>query len=383
MPKRGRRHDRPRFLVAITVAVALAGAVHSGAAAQERPQFETTVEVVQLQVALEDDDGDHVVGLGPDDFTLRVEGEPRNLVAVYEVDLGDEEAPREETLPPAGWRQFLLFFDFTFATRQGVGRAREAALQFIQEATHPLDLVGVATYSRVNGLRLVVPFTADHAQARDAVRSFRLERGNHIVDPLGFAVEPLTDLSSPEDESAAASGAGALVDDLLQDAIMQIEQADFRRYRDEVVRYADELGVLGRMLQATRGRKHVVLFSSGFDDKVLTGQSLDELAADHERMQQNIGEGLAGSSAETRFGSAELRSSLDAALEQLRMSDSVFHVVDSSGLGQSANRQGLNYLADGTDGTIAWNRNDLSSALTELAEQTSRFYVLAYRKAED
>ncbi len=367
--------------------------------AQERPQFRTTVEVVQLQVALEDARGDHMPNLAREDFVLRVDGRVRDLTAIYEVDLRQIQPDEDEDrfIPAGGWRQFLLFFDFSFTTKQGVLRAQEAAADFVQKRLHPQDLVGVATYSSVGGLKLVSPFTADRGQVLDAIRGFGLNRGQFLVDPAGFAVQPLADLydlavASPANNpaSAQAGDLNALVEQTLLTGYLDAERADFRRYREEAISYVDQLIDLGDLLTATRGRKHVLLFSAGFSDDVLSGQSLDELSNDAALLQAGQSFNI---NTESRFGSADLRQSLEQAMKSLQSSDTVFHAFDVGGLGNDAvddtfrttqsGRQALSYIADGTNGTVTWNTNELGPYLADLAEATSRYYVLAYRKETD
>ncbi len=366
--------------------------------AQERPQFRATVEVVQLQVALEDARGDHMPNLTREDFVLRVNGRVRDLTAIYEVDLRQIQPDEEEDrfIPAGGWRQFLLFFDFSFTTKQGVRRGQEAALEFVQKFVHPQDLIGVATYSTVGGLQLVSPFTADRGQVMDAIRGFGLNRSQFIVDSAGFAVQPLADLYDLQVAAPAAPAAStrATLDTLLEQVLLtgylDADRADFRRYREEAINYVDQLIDLGTLLTATRGRKHVLLFSAGFSDEVLSGQTLDELSNDAALLQSGESFNI---NTESRFGSADLRQSLEQAMKSLQSSDTVFHALDVGGLGNGAiddtfqttrsNRQGLSYIADGTNGTIAWNTNDLTPFLADLAETTSRYYVLAYRKDAD
>lgn len=370
--------------------------------AQDRPQFRTTVDVVQLQVVIADARGDHMPNLTGEDFVLRVNGRVRDLIAVYEVDLRqiqpDEDSDR--FIPAGGWRQFLLFFDFSFTTKRGVLRAQEAAAHFVQNDLHPKDLVGVATYSTVGGLQLVSPFTADRGQVLDAIRGFGLSRAQFIVDPAGFVVRPLAaaleveaagDFSFAEtDARTSRSDLQALVQQTLEAGYFDTKRADFRRYREEAINYVDQLGSLGKLLTATRGRKHVLLFSAGFDDEVLTGQTLEELANDSAMLQAGQAYNI---NTESRFGSADLRRSLEQAMKNLQASDTVFHAFDVGGLGHDAvddtfrttkgGKQALSFIADGTNGTIAWNTNDLKPFLATLAEETSRYYVLAYSKAAD
>lgn len=368
---------------------------------QERvPQavFGARVEVVQIQLQVEDDDGNFVSGLTPADFDLRVNGRPREVALVYEVDLrGAREVGMQPdpTLPPAGWRQFLLFFDLSFTTPRGLLEAREAAATFVRTNVHPNDLVGVATFNLVSGLQVLCPFTADRAQALDAVATMGLSRAMSITDPAGFAFRPaweeidtLVEFSTPAtDDPEGPIMEGVEVADVLRTTLIDASRSDFRRYREEVSQYINQLGLMGETLKAMRGRKHVVMFSSGFDDHVLTGQSLEEFAEDTERMQQGR---IWEVDSEKRFGSSDLRASLQEALESLRQSDAVIHAVDTSMLvaggevrggtveSGTAGRNALNYLSSGTSGTVSWNYNNLSIALDNIEESTRAFYVLAY-----
>jgi VWFA-related protein len=385
-----------RLPTATAVAAALLLATPLSSVAQQRPQFRATVEVVQLQVSVADARGDHAANLSREDFVLRVDGRVRDLTAIYEVDLREVQPEEEEDrfIPAGGWRQFLLFFDFSFTTKQGTRRAQRAAEQFVREFVHPKDLIAVATYSTVGGLTLVSPFTGDRGQVLDAIGGFGLNRSQFIVDPVGFAVSPLGDAltmqvgRTPEsDPNSQRAQLENLIEQTLLTGYLDVERADFRRYREEATNYVDQLTELGTLLTATRGRKHVLLFSAGFDDSVLSGESLDELSNDAALLQSGQSYNI---NTESRFGSADLRQSLDDAMQNLQASDTVFHAFDVGGLGNDAvddtfrtttsGKQALSYIADGTNGTIAWNSNDLTPFLADLAEATSRYYVLAYRK---
>lgn len=392
---------RLRGAVAALLAVVSTMTMVASAAGQQRPVFRTTVEVVQMQVSVADARGYHISGLTRDDFLLRVNGEAREITAAYEIDLRPTPNPDLEvadSVPVAGWRQFLLFFDFSFSTKRGIMRARDAAMEFVKEHTHPRDLISVATYSTAGGLELVSPFTADRAQVLNAISGFGLNRAGYIVDQAGFAVQSLADALEAERGTTRTEGQTAntqrqqlevLLDENLFSNTMIGFQTDFRRYREEVVNYADQLVQLGELLTATHGRKHVLLFSSGFDDKVLAGQSLEELAEDTQLLENGQAWAI---NYEQRFGSADLRDSLQEAVDNLRAADAVFHVFDTSGLGgkvddtfstTASGKQGLSYLADGTNGSITWNSNDLLPALVDLSERTARYYVIAYRKHRD
>jgi VWFA-related protein len=389
---------RGRAPAIVVVGLAVLLAAPAASVAQQAAQFRTTVEVVQLQVAVADARGDHPPNLDREDFLLRVNGRVRDITALYEVDLRQLQPDAEDDrfIPAGGWRQFLMFFDFSFTTRQGVLRAQEAAQEFVQRHTHPKDLIGVATYSTVGGLTLVSPFTSDRGQVLDAIGAFGLNRAGTIVDPAGFVLNPLQEnygmalagnASSGVDPGSQRGQLNTLIEQTLLTNYLDAERGDFRRYREEAINYVDQLRELGTLLTATRGRKHVLLFSAGFSDQVLTGQTLDELGADADLLQAGQSYNI---NSESRFGSMDLRESLEEAMLNLQESDTVFHAFDVGGLGNEATddtfrttqsgKQALTFIADGTNGTVAWNSNDLTPFLADLAETTSRYYVLAYRK---
>ena len=399
-----------RFLtMLLAVAIAASPVMATGQQVQ-RPRFETTVEIVQMQVAVSDSLGYPLSGLTRDDFRLEIEGESRDLIAVYEVDLRRDDPDQDgddSFVPPAGWRQWLLFFDFSFTSPWGILRAREAAVDFVENMAHSRDLIGVASYSTVTGIQLLSPFTADRGQVMDVLGTMGLQNAPRRVDPAGFTVTAAydqlvaeeVDLYGQLDPEAFSSGgdgtSGRFVSDELlveelAEKVLDMGKSDYRRYRGEVTRYVGQLGDLGDLLTATRGRKHVVLFSQGFDDKVLSGQTLDELAEDND----NVLNGRAWAvNSETRFGSTDLKAELIAALGQMQGADAVIHALDTSGLpgdpsqetflGRGTGLEALNYLSKETDGQLFWNRNDLSPALESLEDSTSQFYVLAYRKEAD
>jgi len=409
------RRPQTGWLLRVLLVAAVGGLMASAGAPpaalgqpQERvPQavFGARVELVQIQVQVEDSDGDFVSGLVPSDFRLTVDGKPRNVAVAYEVDLrGSRNVNLEPdpTMPPAAWRQFLLFFDLSFTTPRGILEARDAAYEFVSSQVHPNDLISVATFNLVSGLQMLCPFTLDRAQALDAVNMMGLERAMSITDPAGFAFVPLfeeinTLRRDPALEAGGpdvGAGPGAAVDpyEVFRATFADASRADFRRYREEANEFIDQIGRLGETLRAVRGRKHVIFFSAGFSDEVLTGQSLEEFAADSEAIQQNR---IWEVDSEKRFGSTDLRESMQVALNSLRSADAVIHTVDTTGLPVGAEvrggtyqdavggRDALNYLASGTSGTVSWNRNDFSIAMTEIEESTSAFYVIAYPLEED
>ena len=88
-------------LVAL-LACTLLLAVTSADAAQQRPQFDIEVELVQLQVGIADSSGGFVRGLTADDFVVLVDGDPRPAQVVYEIDLRTEDRRGVAAMAMAG-----------------------------------------------------------------------------------------------------------------------------------------------------------------------------------------------------------------------------------------------------------------------------------------
>lgn len=380
-------------LAFLLMAPSLAGA--------QRPQFTARVELVQFQVRVTDASGVPVSGLEASDFQLKVNGSERPIATVYEVNVAADAAagaPAADT-PPAGWRQWILFFDAAFNDPRGVRAAQEAAREFVQSQVQPRDLVGVATFNTVVGARMILPPTRDREQVLAAVGGLGLNTATRNVDPAGFLARTMLEGFDPNE---TAGEAGIDVSEVIEEQIRQVSRLEFDQYAGVVSQYATQLGGIGDMLRTIRGRKHVVYFSKGFSDEVLTGQSLDALAQTTEDIQQNAGLAIAQSSAEQRFGSTDVRAELDVALANFQSADAVIHVVDPSGVGggrdqtsisemsartgdfnaRGGSRSALTALAGATGGEMYWDTNDLSSALAEIEETNRSYYVIAFPRED-
>ncbi len=370
-----------------------------------RPQFRSNVELIQFQVNVADDEGLFVPGLVTQDFEVRVDGEPRELVLAYEVN----RAPRGtrdggplpySSLPAAAWRQWVMLFDAAFNSPRGVLEARKAALAFLDESVLPEDLVSVVTYNVVEGVRTIVPLTRDRVQIRTAIDGLGLTQATRNIDRAGF----IADLMEGAAGAGDASGGKTEADVAIEEIIGMVKRSEFAQYTNFVARYASQLQQLGELMQVIRGRKHVLFFTEGFEDRVLVGKSLDELAADSNRIQTNPGEGLASIGSEERFGSADVRDAIDDAVGDLREADALLHMIDVSGLAGGrdrgsdpgnfrpsllgartrSGRNSLTIWADGTGGSVVWNTNKIVSGLSDIERAARNYYVLAVpRRPED
>lgn len=133
------------------------------------PTFRTTVDLVPVDVNIVDKTGRPVMGLGPSDFQLMVDGKPRRIVSAEYIAASREGAPPPEKVThystnasAAGGRLIMIAVD-----QGNIGRGRgklalEAASQFLARLT-PADRVGLVA---LPGAGPQIDFTSNHALIR-------------------------------------------------------------------------------------------------------------------------------------------------------------------------------------------------------------------------
>ena len=234
----GDRRGRLTMALALSTAAALA--------AQEQPPLVERVDVsrVLIDVRVIGDAGKPVAGLEPDDFEVRIGGEPVDVESALwlgadEPEVADEpdRAPLPSTdltavLAPRDRRQLVVFF---------VQKSLEAdralgLLRLLRDSDRLLAGVGpddrVAVVSFEHHFKIWLDFTADLERAREV---------------LSWDV-------MHEDPPALESQAGLSI-------VAGIDQAEGRTiWQDE-----DALRRLGEVLEPLPGSKSVVLIGYGFD----------------------------------------------------------------------------------------------------------------------
>lgn len=381
----------------------------SAAAAQIAEQtFEETSQVVAVEVPVNvvDRDGKPVRGLTADDFEVYDVGSRQKITGFEVVDLKVQQtavgaAPLDdEVVQPPARRYFLFLFDLSFSTPTAILKARMAAREFLLTALHPTDLAAVATYSVEHGPQLVVTFTPDRAQLARAIDTLGMKRGykdGFKQDPLKFMLEaPI----SAQLDIATNAGRGpdfkAQEDQAAREYIQSISnvaERDERTFeRSRITTFAKSLGGMAKTLNSVPGRKHVVLFSEGFDSKLLMGRSdlqSDEALADdfnafRGRLWMNDND--------QRYGNTGLQGDINRMLEEFKRSDCVIQAVDIGGLRTTAEaaggqvrvsgQEGLFYMANETGGELFKDTNNLGRQLERVLERTSVTYLLTFERSD-
>ncbi len=364
----------------------------------------TEVTVVEIPVSVVDKNGDPVRNLTREDFTVFDNGKKQKVLSFevvdFEVDIpADHEVRRaNEALPAAARRRFFFLFDLSFSQPISIVRAREAARRFVLENLHPTDLVAVATFSLETGPRLLVTFTPDRAQLARAIDTLgaRGPRDRYEGDPLRFLYQ-VPDSIKPESSRASESesrqgiarraGRDALTEQQRVLArLFDREQDSFAKSR--ISDWSKSMAGLAKSLNSVQGRKQVVLFSEGFNSRILLGRAPDSENALAKDDQLRVAQGqsyLVDSQA--TFGSTELQGDVNDMLREFRRSDSIIQAVDIGGLRAGADLQGrdnrgqegLFYVANETGGELFKDANDLGSQLGRVMHRTAVTYLLSFQ----
>jgi len=162
-------------IVCMTVAAAgAAWAADPAQTPQEPPRFRASVEVTSLDVSVVDDLGKPIKALRPEDFSVRIDGNPRNVISAEWVSLTAVADAPPPPPPPDGYstneqttggRLIVLVVDepnIRFGGAMGITRAANAFVDRLM----PSDRIAVAGIGQGAP---ATPFTADHQRVKQAI----------------------------------------------------------------------------------------------------------------------------------------------------------------------------------------------------------------------
>lgn len=278
---------RTALAVLIVVPALLLGQVPEAAAPQP-PVFGVAVDVVAVDASVVDADGRPVLGLGPEDFRVEVDGRPRRLVSVEYVGR-DIEPPAPPSARPAHFssnedvpkgRLVLLLVDRGNIGRGAARQVLRAAERFL-DTLAPADRVGLAF---IPGPGPGLEFTPHVDDVRRSLKGVVgvADRGGARV-PLSVAIahvrendrirwEQFVSLQCggvlPETRVASAEG-----EEVVPFAAARLEQCQseleadaaqvYLAYRERSLATQSALDTTFRSLERIEGPKTVVLISEG------------------------------------------------------------------------------------------------------------------------
>lgn len=394
------------MLAALTVA--------SSAALAQAPdpddlrQFEGREFVFEVQVPVNvvARDGEAVRGLAQDDFQILDEGELQQITGFRVIDL-DQIVPDDrrviETdygIPPAARRHFLFLFDLSYSAPTSIAKAQQAAHAFVLEQMHPTDLAAVGIHSVESGPQLLITFTPDRAQLARAITTLGNPRLLRLAteDPLGFLIDtpgPSPELTSALDVGGVNAGITEMersMSSYLQVIGREMAKSERNFARGQISRWAETLRQMARILSSVEGRKHLVLFSEGFDGRLLFGRQPDHFDEEMRQETALVERGqIAQVDSDQRFGNTQLQTQVHQMLREFKRANTVIHTVDISGLRADSReedrvrvvgRDALFYLANDTGGRLHEDANDFGAELQEVLESSTVTYLLSFQPTD-
>ena len=402
------RHP-PTLRLLLLLLLALPPLLASAAPPAQTPTFEGTSQVVAVEVPVNvvGRDGEPVRGLSADDFEI-YDGNERQKISSFEV----IDLKTLDTLPPAAGddaaalapaaslrsgarRHFLLLFDLSFSSPTSILKARLAARDFVLQSLHPTDLAAVATYSIENGPKLVVTFTPDRAQLARAIDTlgYRGTFDARRIDPLRFMIDPPGQGQTTQGfNQGETTDLRAQKDQILADYLKTISFAAERSERafeiGRISGYSRSLAEMAHTLNTVKGRKNVLLFSEGFDSRLLIGRQTTDQESEDDTLRLLQGQSYYVDN-DQRFGNTSLQGDVNKMLDEFRRADCVIQAVDIGGLRAGADerarpsgQESLFYLANETGGELFKDANNLRQPLERVLERTSVTYMLTFERSD-
>jgi VWFA-related protein len=378
------KRSRTTVLAAATLALLIS--LPLGA---QRQTESVQVTVIEVPVTVVDREGNSVRGLTQSDFELFEDGRKVPIEYFEVVDMTKVSAETSETqpLPPAATRNFLLLFDLANSSPGMIGRAAEAAKEFVGNQIGPRDLAAVSVFTAEQGARMITGFTNSRKLLNQAIDTLGNPNYFKVADPLM--------ISAIVSGSEASSGQGGEARRGI-DAAMEEQAAEHQRAaqtsRDSEMKnrlriQLSNFGSVARSLERLQGQKQVILLSEGFDARLVQGR--EEIG--REQTQKDTDAVLSGEvwnvDNEQRFGSASSSRDVNEMAALFRRSDVVLHAIDIRGLrsdvdardgARRSSNESLFLLTTPTGGSVFKNANDLSTTFTRMLKQQENVYVLGF-----
>jgi VWFA-related protein len=388
-------------VLAVALAVFVAPGSHSFAqapqTAQVAPQqpaqapFRASTVTVEVDVIVRDREGRFVTGLTPADFDVTEDGSPQRVHSLYLVEgrsvtrtVGPDAAASGAGTavvapgPAATQRVFVLFFDQEHLDSGGFKRLQDAAVSFLTAEFQPGDVGGVLVGGTMIGNRL----TTERDTLVQAVRSARFAQSQafrkadlqdwpRITEIEATRIAIVNDRSVLDQvvrRAGAEAGGGEGGRGAVPDYEAQVRSKAAQivgELRPPAARTIKTLLGLLNGLGRVPGRKTVVFMTDGFWVEESWGELRTVV-------------GLAAR-ANVRFYSIDAqglkRGSGTTDLNQMNPLETAGEIPTGA---YNTIEDGPNSIAYDTGGYYIRKTNDFRGAFSEIAADTSTYYVLGY-----
>ena len=352
-----------------------------------------TVEVVEVPVYVTSADGTPLRQLRRENFQLIVNGKRQPIDYFDAVDFGA--SPVGGLRDRRERRLYLLLFDGSYTAPGHIARAQRAAELAVEKSNPATDFFAVATYTSGRGVQLASPFVNDRAAVRRAIATLSV---GDLNDPLGIGLSQAEHTAWTRSSAGVADGqadpfgqqsgagetpgqelaSGSAIGERGRAALATAEMAAALRggaanqaTLKEPAQRLIELQVngfadLAMRLAALEGQKHVVLFSEGFNSRLVHNEGRF--------------------SPDDAGPSDRLLAVLQSMSRTFHAAGVFLHTVDVAGLRHTTDpfaNDSLQFLAHQTGGEFVHNRNDLAAAITDLTHRQQVVYLLGFQRRDD
>jgi VWFA-related protein len=353
----------------------------------QQPPLRASTLVVEVDTIVVDGKRQFVPGLTAEDFEVLEDGKPQQIQHVYAVTENTAAAPPESTaaaareavaggaaVPPSPARQrvFVLLFDSEHLQEGAFKRLRDAAIDFLNKEFKPGDVGGVVIGAAMSGNQL----TSDREALLTAVRNAKpnatkTARRGELLEWPRFNSEAIRIALSNDREVLAQAVRRACQDDPSfcknidpEPVVMEKARSIVGEMRPPAMRTVRTLQALASGLARLPGRKTIVLMTEGF--------FVEESWAD---LREIVG---AAARSNVRIYSLDGRG-----LDTRQVNDPrQMSLTDPGGSipleAYNSIEDGPNMLAVDTGGYPIRHTNKFAEALTEIAHDTSNYYVIGY-----
>ena len=341
---------------------------------QQRPTFRTGRDLVSVDVVVRDRSGSIVKGLTADDFEVREDGRPQDILGFSYQEISDTAAPAlgatellagveekmADTAPAAspkpmtsqdlaGRRLMVLLFDTSSMQPEDVQRAVDSASKYVAEQMTAADLIAVATVS--TRLDVLTDFTGDRARVAQTLAKLGYTEGT--ATPPAEASTAATDEVAAEAETAAA------------------EASELDMFNNDVRLRA--LRTLADALGPLEQKKAIIYFSAGMersgqDNQIELRTAVNSAVRAHVSIYPVDTRGL---QAVVPGGDARQASGRGQSLFSGRGVAQQFSRL-------AASQDTLTSLAADTGGRAFTDTNDFGEAFARVRRDMSAYYLIGY-----
>jgi len=376
-----------------------------------------TTELVQTGVVVVDKQGKFVEGLKPEQFLLKVDGQPVTPSFVEHVIAGTR---REEKLETSGanagaaaatpaepsyrGRTIIFFVDDLHLSADSVQRTRKGILEFVENEMTIEDQVAVASPSgqigfleRFSDLKPVVraavsrlnhkPYTVrDHEQIpMTEYQAVRIDQGDNSASD--YFVTELMKASSykvpvnggmgppsggPANASSAPKNVAGMTPEMARRMVKDRASLIVRQSEAITTGTLSSLESLMRSVTHAPGRKVVFLISDGFFMN-------DRATGFADKVHRISDAAVRGGAIVYSIDARGLGSTIDASSNR---GDPLGQLARANIGELAASQDGMNAMAANTGGKLFIN-TPLTSAVNEVLKETANYYLLAWRPNTD